>query len=152
VEGGQPDRRNNVESIFIEPSALPEGFEGNFTITVRAANVAGDGVPGNGVDLDQDFALLVYNIAAPIDPPVVPAIAEATYQQKTLTIRGQNFSANAQVEINGRAIQRPFVFDQVARTLTTSAKRRKLNLNRGVDNQIVIIEAGKRSEAFLLRI
>ncbi|HNT77607.1 MAG TPA: S8 family serine peptidase, partial [Anaerolineae bacterium] len=54
--GGTADARNNVESVF-----LPAGFSGAFTVTVGAANIAGDGVPGNADTTDQDFALLVYN-------------------------------------------------------------------------------------------
>jgi hypothetical protein len=40
---------------------LPAGTSGSFTVTVTAANIAGDGVPGNADTTDQDFALLVYN-------------------------------------------------------------------------------------------
>jgi hypothetical protein len=54
--GGTADIRNNVESVF-----LPAGVSGNFTVTVRATNIAGDGVPGNGDTTDQDFALVIYN-------------------------------------------------------------------------------------------
>jgi Subtilase family len=54
--GGAADVRNNVESVF-----LPPGVTGNFTITVRATNLAGDGVPGNNNTTDQDFALVIYN-------------------------------------------------------------------------------------------
>ncbi len=54
--GGAADVRNNVESVF-----LPPGVSGNFTITVRATNLAGDGVPGNNNTTDQDFALVIYN-------------------------------------------------------------------------------------------
>jgi hypothetical protein len=54
--GGAADPRNNAESVF-----LPAGVSGNFTITVRAANIAGDGVPGNADTTDQDFALVIYN-------------------------------------------------------------------------------------------
>lgn len=54
--GGSADTRNNVESVF-----LPAGISGNFTITIRAANIAGDGVPGDSDLTDQDFALVVYN-------------------------------------------------------------------------------------------
>jgi Subtilase family len=54
--GGTADLRNNVESVF-----LPAGVSGNFTITVRATNLAGDGVPGNNNTTDQDFALVIYN-------------------------------------------------------------------------------------------
>jgi hypothetical protein len=40
--GAAADSKNNVESVF-----LPAGTTGDFTITVRATNLAGDGVPGN---------------------------------------------------------------------------------------------------------
>jgi cysteine-rich repeat protein len=56
VAGGTADPRNNVESVW-----LPAGTTGTFTVTVRAQNIAGDGVPGVGDGLDQDFALVVYN-------------------------------------------------------------------------------------------
>jgi len=56
VSGGAADVRNNVESVF-----LPAGTTGNFTVTVRATNIAGDGVPGNSDTTDQDFALVIYN-------------------------------------------------------------------------------------------
>jgi hypothetical protein len=56
VIGGVPDTKNNIESV-----AFPAGASGNITITVVAANLTGDGVPGNGSAIDQDFALVVYN-------------------------------------------------------------------------------------------
>jgi hypothetical protein len=56
ASGGTADAKNNSESVF-----LPAGTSGNFTVTVRATNIAGDGVPGNGDSTDQDFALVVYN-------------------------------------------------------------------------------------------
>lgn len=56
ASGGTADGKNNVESVF-----LPAGASGNFTVTVRATNIAGDGVPGNADTTDQDFALVVYN-------------------------------------------------------------------------------------------
>ncbi len=65
--GGAPDGKNNVESVF-----LPAGVSGEFLVTVRATNIAGDGLPGN-VDLtDQDFALVIYNAnAASPDSPII---------------------------------------------------------------------------------
>lgn len=54
--GGEADPRNNLESVF-----LPAGQSGEFTLRVRAANLPGDGVPGNDGLTDQDFALVVYN-------------------------------------------------------------------------------------------
>ncbi len=56
VTGGSADTQNNVESVF-----LPAGVTGPFTVTVTATNINSDGVPNNGVALDQDFALVVYN-------------------------------------------------------------------------------------------
>ncbi len=67
VTGGVADTRNNVESVFI-----PAGVSGSFTITVRATNIAGDGVPGNADTTDQDFALVIYNggAGAPTNPTI----------------------------------------------------------------------------------
>src|SRR5262249_20839337 len=56
VSGGVADGANNLESVF-----LPAGTAGSFSVTVKATNIAGDGVPGNGDATDQDFALVVYN-------------------------------------------------------------------------------------------
>jgi hypothetical protein len=54
--GGEPNTKDNVEAVW-----LPAGTVGSFLIRVRAANIAGDGVPGNSDSTDQDFALVVYN-------------------------------------------------------------------------------------------
>jgi len=56
VVGGSPDRVNNMESVF-----LPAGQTGTYSVVVRAANIAGNGVPNVGNGLGQDFALVVYN-------------------------------------------------------------------------------------------
>lgn len=54
--GGQKDFINNVQGV-----RLPLGTTGPFVIRVRPTIIAGDGVPGNGSPLDQDFALVVTN-------------------------------------------------------------------------------------------
>lgn len=156
IEGGAPDRLNNVESIYLPADAIPPGIPGNFTITVRAANIAGDGVPGNSTTLDQDFALAVYNIAPPIQtppppPPNPPIINAVTYLKKTIRITGTNFTSAAQVQINGKLIDRVFDFDQATTSLSLRLKRGKLNLIDG-DNQIVLIEGGRVSQPFVLRL
>ncbi|MCC6189756.1 MAG: S8 family serine peptidase [Anaerolineales bacterium] len=56
--GGSADALNNLENVF-----LPAGG-GAFSVSVQAANVAGDGVPYNGDTTDQDFALVIYNAVA----------------------------------------------------------------------------------------
>ena len=58
IPGGAADPRNNLEGVY-----LPAGSSGNFSVTVTAANIAGDGVPGAGDATDQDFALVVSNAA-----------------------------------------------------------------------------------------
>ncbi|MEA3326120.1 MAG: S8 family serine peptidase, partial [Chloroflexota bacterium] len=55
ITGGLPDGMNNTEGIFL--SAAPEG---TYTLTVTAANISGDGIPNEGDDTDQDFALAIY--------------------------------------------------------------------------------------------
>jgi hypothetical protein len=154
IAGGEPDRLNNVESIYLPPDAIPAGVQGNFTVTVRAANIAGDGVPGNETSLDQDFALVVYNIAPPVQPPPpppkkVPAITDVTYVKKTITITGRDFTAAAQVEINGRVIEKPFEFNSATNSLSIRLKPGKLNFIEG-NNQIVLIENGERSQPHVL--
>ena len=54
AQGGGADPLNNLESVY-----LPAGASGNFAVEVSAANIAGDGVPGNADPTDQDFALTV---------------------------------------------------------------------------------------------
>jgi hypothetical protein len=60
VSGGVADHLNNVESVF-----LPSGITGPYEVRVIAANIAGDGVPGNATTVDQDFALVVYDGVLP---------------------------------------------------------------------------------------
>jgi hypothetical protein len=53
--GGSADTINNLENIFVENPS------GAFNLSVSAASIGGDGVPYNGDDTDQDFALVCYN-------------------------------------------------------------------------------------------
>jgi hypothetical protein len=66
ITGGTADAKNNAESVF-----LPAGTTGSYSITVRATNIAGDGVPGNGDTTDQDFALIVYNATTGAAAPTI---------------------------------------------------------------------------------
>ena len=54
VAGGVPDRLNNVENVWL-PTA-----SGRYTVSVVAADLPADGVPG-GTVTDQDFALVITN-------------------------------------------------------------------------------------------
>jgi uncharacterized repeat protein (TIGR01451 family) len=61
VAGGTADNQNNIENVFIQNPGGP------YEITVTAANIAGDGVPGNADLTDQDFALVCFNCAVAAD-------------------------------------------------------------------------------------
>jgi hypothetical protein len=71
--GGVADSQNNAEFVF-----LPPGTTGAYTITVTAANIAGDGVPGNGDSTDQDFALFIYNGSTCAPPTITTHPSSAT--------------------------------------------------------------------------
>jgi subtilisin-like proprotein convertase family protein len=64
--GGSADTRNNVESVFVPPGPV-----GSFTVKVTSLSVGGDGVPGNGVQTDQDFTLVVSNATEESAPVLV---------------------------------------------------------------------------------
>ncbi|WP_370246778.1 S8 family serine peptidase [Nocardioides sp.] len=57
LPGGGPDRRNNVESV-----RLPAGLSGPVAVRVVAHNIAGDALPHDLGDLQQDFALTATNL------------------------------------------------------------------------------------------
>ncbi len=66
ITGGDADRRNNLESV-----TLPQAT-GRFSVEVLGTNIAGNGVPGVGDGLDQDFALVVSNAQAQPSPVLAP--------------------------------------------------------------------------------
>jgi subtilisin-like proprotein convertase family protein len=56
IPGGNPDTRNNLETVV-----LRAGLAAKINVKVRGTTIAGNGVPGNGLSTDQDFALVVSN-------------------------------------------------------------------------------------------
>ncbi|MFN0112777.1 MAG: S8 family serine peptidase [Blastocatellia bacterium] len=90
--GGTADGKNNVESVF-----LPSGASGNYTVTVKATNIAGDGVPGNADTTDQDFALVVYNANSSVatNPTIGVSPTSLSF---TATVGGSN-PANQTISI-----------------------------------------------------
>jgi hypothetical protein len=80
VPGGEPDFLNNVQGI-----RLPAGTTGPIVIRVRPTIIAGDGVPGNGIELDQDFAFLATNVRE--TPLPVLAIPDTDGLSANVTVR-----------------------------------------------------------------
>ncbi len=65
--GGTADAKNNVESVF-----LPAGTSGNFSVIITGANINSDAIPNDGNGLDQDFAMVIYNGTAAVEPTFTP--------------------------------------------------------------------------------
>jgi hypothetical protein len=102
VTGGIPDALNNVEAVYLAP-----GSSGPLTITVRAFNIAGDGIPGNADPTDQDFALVCNNCARQptftlaVSPPsrsiCTASASSVSYTIDTQSILGFNTPASLSV-------------------------------------------------------
>jgi subtilisin-like proprotein convertase family protein len=94
ISGGTADAANNTECVF-----LPAGTSGSFSITVRATNIAGNGVPGNADTTDQDFALLVYNGSA--TAPTPDFSLAATPSSQTVTAGSSTSYTVSNTALNG---------------------------------------------------
>ena len=91
--GGAFDTKNNVESIL-----LPAGLSGAFTIRIIAANIAGDGVPNNATTLDQDFALVVFNMTEAVQPLI--GAASGSLANETCAPANNAIDPGEQVTVN----------------------------------------------------
>jgi subtilisin-like proprotein convertase family protein len=96
ISGGSADSRNNLESVF-----LPAGASGSFSVSVRATNIAGDGVPGNADSTDQDFALVVYNGNA--GAPTPDFSLSASPASRSVSVGGTATFAVTDAALNGFA-------------------------------------------------
>jgi hypothetical protein len=153
VEGGTADHLDNVEAVW-----APGGASGDFTVRIVAANIAGDGVPGNTDSTDQDFALVVYNAQAPssggggpVDlPPSVSLTApvggesfivgstvriqwnssdDKGIQSQKVEFSSDNVSFNPIAELDGKARS----FDWKVPGLPTSSGRIRVSVSDGVN-------------------
>lgn len=57
VQGATADSLNNLECVYIQNPS------GRYEVTITAAKLVADGVPGNAHEVDQDFALVISNAA-----------------------------------------------------------------------------------------
>lgn len=141
-----PDRLNNVETV-----TLPAGVRGHFTVTVRAASVAGDGVPGNADPTDQDFALVVYNVddgRFSTPPPVVSSAKVRTRNGFKLVLTGERFTASCLVEINGALADAARVrYVERKSALKVRGPASEIGLVAG-ENQIVVVDGEARSAVY----
>jgi subtilisin family serine protease len=79
--------------------------------------------------------------------PVVTAAKH--YQKKYLRIFGDGFSADSQIEVNGRLVTLPITFSYTDGLLEVVGKKKELGLGKKRTNHIVVIERGVRSAEFV---
>ena len=119
--GGAADARNNVESVW-----LPAGGAGEVVVTVTAANINSDGVPNVPPALDQDFALVLYNLAPrPTNqPPILDAIGDrivATNAAVSFSVTASDFTDNDTIRLWAEGVPAWAVFPAVTnQTVATS--------------------------------
>ena len=94
VTGGSFDPRNNVESVF-----LPAGLSGPFSVRVIAANIAGDGVPGDADTTDQDFALVVDNGSTCLPIPVPANVTASGTGDNQISVAWDSSGSGLEYEV-----------------------------------------------------
>jgi hypothetical protein len=146
-----PDALNTAETVTI-----PAGVRGHFTVTVRAATIAGDGVPGDADPTDQDFALVVYNVDdGRWTPPPAPVVASVTPKTRAgglkLIVAGERLTAASAVELNGARVPADRVrFVERRGTLKVRGPASAIGLVAG-ENSLVVVDGDVRSEPFVFR-
>ncbi|MBL8802458.1 MAG: immunoglobulin domain-containing protein [Planctomycetes bacterium] len=106
--GGSADLNDNSELVV-----LPTGFAGTIRVRVSAANIAGDGVPGNADATDQDFALVIANMnyASGCTPPTLTTNLSAnsatacTGSPLTLSVAASGSNLSYKFYRNGQTVQ-----------------------------------------------
>ncbi|HLG13789.1 MAG TPA: S8 family serine peptidase [Blastocatellia bacterium] len=134
--GDRKDFLNNVQGV-----RLPPGTAGPFVIRVRPTIIAGDGVPGNAADLDQDFAIVATNAREAAVP--VLAVEETDGVAPGVTVRHSNGTTDSSLIPGEAASLSVTVMNQsgTAAGIVTSAT---LALSNGATSQTSypIIAAG----------
>ena len=121
--GGQPDILNNVQGI-----RLPAGTTGSFVLRVRPMIIAGDGVPGNNADLDQDFSLVMTN--ARETPAPVLEVAESDGVASGVTVTHSNGSTDHSV-IPGETARITIAVNNVSKNAAAAITAASLKFSTG---------------------
>jgi hypothetical protein len=124
--GGQKDFLNNTQGV-----RLPAGTTGTFVIRVRPTVIAGDGVPGNGNDLDQDFALVVSNGRE----AAVPVLA--------IDPAGDTAQGVSVLHADGRTDE--FILPGETAKLTLTVSNKSQTASATINNSIVTITSNGRT-------
>ncbi len=97
ISGGAADHRNSLEAII-----LPAGLAGEFTLTVRAANLTADGAPEQAGRTDQDFALVVVNAA------ICPSVSIFPTNFNLFAVEGVSVFATNSISLSSNPSNIPF--------------------------------------------
>ncbi|HYP29260.1 MAG TPA: S8 family serine peptidase [Blastocatellia bacterium] len=126
--GKAQDVLNNVQGV-----RLPAGTSGAFAIRVRPTIIAGDGVPGNGAELDQDFALVVTN-ARESEVPVF-ALDEAEGLTQGVSVRHSDSTIDDSVA-PGEEVSLSVQLRNVSRSAASQPVSASLILNGQAGGQV----------------
>ena len=119
--GGTADGRNNTEGVF-----LPNVPNTTLTLQVVAANISSDGIPNQGDDTDQDFALVCYNCALGDPEPVLTAYKTASAANVTPG-RVFTYTLASQVTLTGSHTAQTTLADMLPATVTILTSTLRLN-------------------------
>ncbi len=125
IPGGAADLFDNVESVF-----LPAGTAGRFTVTVTAANIDSIGVPNGANQMNQDFALVIYNAGESATVAAAgysltsnePCGSGAVYPGETVTLNlaVQNVGSSSTTNLVGTLLPYLVEQDEIAPGVTAS--------------------------------
>lgn len=119
--GGTADGRNNTEGIF-----LPNVPDTPLTLQVVAANISSDGIPNQGDDTDQDFALVCYNCTLAIAEPAVTAYKMASVAS-VAPGRVFTYTLASQVALTGSHTAQTTLADMLPATVAILTSTLQLN-------------------------
>ena len=108
ISDGPADTLNNLENVFLPQPGTTA------VITVRGANIAGDGVPYNGDLTDQDFALVCTNCAPllTVTPARLDVCAPAVAAYAVALGQVPNYADPVWLEVSGAPVGATASLDQ----------------------------------------
>lgn len=121
--GGVADVRNNVESVF-----LPPGTTGLVEITVTAFNINSDGVPNVPPTLDQDFALVAYNLAA-VNISAINKVSATNYATRLLSMTNTQY----RLEFTRNLATNPVLWTPIVTNAGTGGEITLIDSGNGMD-------------------
>ena len=117
---GSADPRNNSEGVFLPAINTP------FTITIRASNLTSDAIPQNGLNLDQDFALVATN-TQPFIPTFTIGLEKVVYPTTVFVGQTVTYTVTRSLELAPSGIGNELLSDPLPAQLRVITETVTLN-------------------------